>query len=138
MNVRFNRIRQVSIGSAVFAKLTADCPILYNGPPLPPSRFSLPMWDVDLRLIYGSLGHSSPQPKLHLDRFSRFCRAHYCDRQTDIQTNRTRSVTVARIYLRSTAMQPNSTLYLYNAKIKEMFLNVAFQARKQVRFLSVI
>ena len=26
---------------------------------------------------------SSPNPKWHLDRFSHFCRAHYCDKQTD-------------------------------------------------------
>jgi len=24
--------------------------------------------------------YPSPQPKRHLDRLSRFCRAHYCDR----------------------------------------------------------
>jgi len=33
-----------------------------------------------------SLDHSSPQPKRHLDRFSRFCRAHNRDRQTDRRT----------------------------------------------------
>ena len=27
--------------------------------------------------------HQSLKPKRHLDRFSRFCRAHYCDRPTD-------------------------------------------------------
>jgi len=31
--------------------------------------------------------HSSQHPKRHQDRFSRFCRAHDCDRQTDWQTN---------------------------------------------------
>ena len=35
---------------------------------------------------HASLGHPSPQPKRHLDRFSRFCRAHDRDRQTDRQT----------------------------------------------------
>jgi len=53
----------------------------------------------------------SPQPKQHLDRFSRFCRAHYCDRLTDRQTDRpryTRSVTIGGIYVRSTAMRPNN------------------------------
>jgi len=28
--------------------------------------------------------HPSPQPTRHLDRFSRFCRAHYSDRQTTL------------------------------------------------------
>jgi len=26
--------------------------------------------------------HQRPQRERHLDRFIRFCRAHYCDRQT--------------------------------------------------------
>jgi len=45
------------------------------------------------------------QPKRHLDRFSRFCRADYCDRQTD---HATRSVTIGRLYVRSTAMRFNN------------------------------
>ena len=37
----------------------------------------------------------SPYPKRHLDRFSRFCRAHDCDRQTDRQPDHaTPSVTI--------------------------------------------
>jgi len=32
--------------------------------------------DVDPHLIMVPWAHPSPQPKLHLDRFSRFCRAH--------------------------------------------------------------
>ena len=32
--------------------------------------------------------HPSPQPKWHLDQFSRFCRAHDRDRQTDGQRDR--------------------------------------------------
>jgi len=31
--------------------------------------------------------HWSPQPKRHLDWFSRFCRADGCDQQTDRQTD---------------------------------------------------
>jgi len=38
--------------------------------------------------------HPTPQLKWHLDRFNRFCRAHYCDRPTD---HATRSVTIGRI-----------------------------------------
>jgi len=46
----------------------------------------VPMGDLDPRLIHGSLGpqaHKSPRHKWHLDRFSRFCRVHSCDRPTD-------------------------------------------------------
>ena len=32
--------------------------------------------------------HPIPHFKRHLDRFSRFCTAHYCDRPTDWQTDR--------------------------------------------------
>ena len=46
--------------------------------------------------------HSSPQSKRYLDRFSRFCRAHYHVRQTDHAT----SVCNNRPHLRRTAMQP--------------------------------
>jgi len=57
--------------------------------------------------IHASLAHLSPQPKRHVDRFSCFCRADYCDRQTDGQTNHaTRSITIGRIYVRSTSMRP--------------------------------
>jgi len=39
---------------------------------------------------HGSLAHLNLQPKGHLDRFSRFCRAHDRDRQTDWPTDRPR------------------------------------------------
>jgi len=52
--------------------------------------------------------HPSPKPKWHLDRFSRFCIVHHCDRSTDRPTNHaTQSVTIVRIYVRSAAMRPN-------------------------------
>jgi len=38
------------------------------------------MGDLDPQLIHGSF---SPQPKWHLDWFSRVCRAQDCHRQTD-------------------------------------------------------
>jgi len=40
--------------------------------------------------LHASLGHPSPQPKRHLDRFSRFCRVHDRDRQTESQTTQLR------------------------------------------------
>jgi len=66
-------------------------PILYNGPPFPtPSKLPLCMVDLD-SISYAYMvpwAHSSPQPKRHLDRFSRFCRVHDRDRQTDRPTDR--------------------------------------------------
>ena len=37
----------LSIGSAVFAQMTVECPIFYNGTPLLPQKLSLPMGDLD-------------------------------------------------------------------------------------------
>jgi len=70
--------------------------------------------------------HPSPQPKPHVDRYSRFCRAHYCEKQTDIQTDRqtdrptghaARSLTIGRIYVRSTAVCPNGQSNLKKGRI---------------------
>jgi len=57
-----------------------------------------------LHLIHGSLSQPDPQPKRHLDRFSRFCTAHDGDRPTERQTDRptdhsSPSVTIDRIYV---------------------------------------
>jgi len=54
--------------------------------------------------------HPSPQPKRHLDRSSRFAGlTSATDRQTDRPTDHaTRSLTIGRIYVRSTAMRPNN------------------------------
>jgi len=55
--------------------------------------------------LHCCLGSRETAPERHLDRFSRFCRAH--DR--DIPTDRPRySVPTGRIYVRSTAMRPNN------------------------------
>jgi len=57
-------------------------------------------WGIWTHLIHGSWAHPSPQPKRHLDRFSRFCTI-FTDRQTD------HCVTIGRIYVR-TAMRPRN------------------------------
>jgi len=54
--------------------------ILHNGPPLSLFKLPLPMGDLGPLL---PRANPSPQFKRHLDRFSRFCRAYCCDRQTD-------------------------------------------------------
>jgi len=72
----------ISIGSAsaVFAQLTADgveCPYtLQWAAPSSPSKLPLSMgiWNSTQYMV--PWVHPSPQPKRHLGRFSRFCRAH--------------------------------------------------------------
>ena len=63
------------IGSAVFAQMTVECPytLQWDSPsslklPLPTGRCGLPLTVVHW-------AHPSPQPKQHLNRFSRFCMA---------------------------------------------------------------
>jgi len=46
---------------------------------------SIPKCHLDCCILF-SLRQISPYFR-HLGRFSRFCRAHCCDRQTDIQTD---------------------------------------------------
>jgi len=54
-----------------------------KGRPFPDQNCPFP-WGIWIpHLKHGSLSHPSSQPKWHLNRFSCFCRAHYCDRQTD-------------------------------------------------------
>jgi len=66
----------ILIDSAVFAQLTAECPCTYC-----PFRWGIgapsKTWFLGL-----TPSHPIPQPKRHIDRLSRFCRAHYCDRPT--------------------------------------------------------
>jgi len=96
----------ILIDSAVFAQLTADA-ILYNGPILPPSN-----------------GRSAPPSntyflgpiQVHIPNNMSIGSAVFAgltivtDRPTDRQTDHsTRSVTIGRIYVRSTAMRPSNT-----------------------------
>jgi len=74
-----------------FAQLTAECPYLTMGRPFPSLKI-LPshgeIWTS--HLIHGSVGppeSTRPQPKRHLDRFSRLQGS--CDRQTQqLKTDR--------------------------------------------------
>jgi len=50
--------------------------ILYNGPPFPQNcPFPWGIWTTVQYMI--PWAHPSPQPKRHLDRFSRFCTVHH-------------------------------------------------------------
>jgi len=48
-------------------------PIFYNVPSTSPLKIAPLHGGSGSHLIHGSLGHPSPQPKWHLDQFSRFC-----------------------------------------------------------------
>ena len=75
--VRAHNLNGISIGSAVFAQVTAECSYALQLAPLSP-KLPFPRGDLDPELIHGngSLAHPIPQAKWHFDRFSRFCMAH--------------------------------------------------------------
>jgi len=85
-----------------------NVPILYNGTLLCPSKLPLPMWDVDLHLMRGSLDppeSSNRTASRSIKRFLHGSLVWQTDRPTD---HATRSVTIGPIYVHSTAMRPNN------------------------------
>ena len=92
-----------------------------------PSKLPLHMWWSGPYLIHGYLAHPSPHPKRHLDRFSRFCRAHDRDRPTDRPTERPRySMCNNWSHLRSNTMRPNNNAVFvaYSALKRRCWLQV--------------
>jgi len=65
----------ISIGSAVFAQLTADSHYTLQWAPFSP-KMSFSMRYLHPHPIHDYMAHSRPKPKWHLDRFSCFCTAH--------------------------------------------------------------
>jgi len=61
-------------------------PIFYNGSGDGPENCQFPCWYLGPHLIHGSFGTKRPNPKQHLERFSRFSTAHSHEQQTDTQT----------------------------------------------------
>ena len=71
------------IGSAVFAQLTAECPILYNGTPLPNTlKIFHSQWGSGPHLTYGSLCPPESSTQTASRSVQPFLRDHYCDRPT--------------------------------------------------------
>jgi len=66
--IRAHNANGISIGTAVFAQLNVECPILYNGSPHPSWKSLIPMRDPDPVMV--PWAYPSPQPKRHLDWFS--------------------------------------------------------------------
>jgi len=75
----------ISIGSAVFAQLTADRPYNLQWAALP-LKIAPSHQGSGPHLIMVPWANLTPQPKRHLSRFNRFRSAHYSvtDRQTTL------------------------------------------------------
>jgi len=71
-----------SIGSVIFAKIMTECPctLQWAAPFLLKVSPSHGGFGPHLIQLWANL---SPHPKRYFDRFSSFCRAHDCNRQTD-------------------------------------------------------
>jgi len=80
----------ISIGSAVLHSSRHRVALLYNEPSLFPLKLPLPMRELDLHQIYVSLGPPESSTQRAPRSVQPFCRARYCDRQTDRPTNRPR------------------------------------------------
>jgi len=96
----------ISIGSAVFAQIIAECPYtLQWDAPFPFQNCSFLWGDLDSRLIHGSLGPPKSSTQTASQSVQSFLQGLLVW-QTDRQTNRptdhtTQSVTVGRIYVRT-------------------------------------
>ena len=78
--------------------------------------------------------HQSPQPKRHVDRSSRFAGlTSVTDRPTD---HATRSVTIGRIYVGSTAMRPNNTRDVQ--KVRRLTQSVTRYVHNILSFLNIV
>jgi len=111
----------ISIGSAIFVLYMSDSflrywryinhlltYLLYNGPPFFPLKIAPLHGDLYLHLIHDSF--CPPESTTQTASWPiQWCRPHNCDRQTDQQTDHTTpSVTIGRISVCSTVMQPKS------------------------------
>jgi len=78
-SIRAHNPNSISIGSAVFAQMTIECPYTSQWDALFPSKLPFPCGESgppSNTCFTGHWAHPSPQPKRHLDQCSRFCRAH--------------------------------------------------------------
>ena len=98
----------ISVGSAVFAEMTANCPYTLQWDVPSPSKLPLPMGGC------GSLDppeSSTQTASRSVHQFLQGSLVWQTDRQTDHET---RSVTIGRIYTRSTVMRPKKCKVTYN------------------------
>jgi len=88
-SIQLSTLNGISIGSAVFAQMTAESPI-YNGPPLPHRNCPFPWGEVYPHPIHGSLGapDSLTQPASRpVQPFLQGSLVRQIDIQTDRQTD---------------------------------------------------
>jgi len=78
--IQAHNLNSTSTGSAVFAQMTVKCPYTSQWATPSPLKIAPSNGGCGPHLINGSLVQPSRQPKHHLDRFSRYCRAQQCDR----------------------------------------------------------
>jgi len=112
--IRFLNPNGISIGSAAFAQLTAERPYILHGPSFHPLKLPLPTGICTLSNTWFLGPTPSPQPKQHLNWFSCFCMAHYCDRPTVVMV-----------------MQPNtdpSAAYCYYSETVLLMLSLLVEA----------
>jgi len=99
----------ISVGLAVFAQLTVEWPYaLQRAATFPPSY-----WGIGPHLIHGYLAHPSHYPKRHVDRRSRFRRAHQRDQHTDRHTDRPHYSVYSSRPPSLDATQPNNTTKVF-------------------------
>ena len=72
----------ILVSSAVFGQMTAECPYTLQWDAPSPFKIASSHGRIWIPSNMVPCVHPSPQPKWHLDQFSCFCRAHYCNRQT--------------------------------------------------------
>jgi len=78
----------ISIGSAIFAKLTAECRRACQGMSFPIKIAPLLGGDLDPHLTHGSMGQPESTTQTASRSVEPFCRARYFDRQTDRMNDR--------------------------------------------------
>jgi len=112
-------ILNISIGSAVFAQLTAEGP--YTVQWVDPSLLKIShSHEVSgPHLTYFPWTHPNAHPRRHFDRFSRFAGlTSVTDRQTD-RPHYSTCNSIGRIYVCSTAMRPKIAHTCIKSSIKE-------------------
>jgi len=105
--IRAHNPNGIFFGSTVFAQMTVEYPYTLQWDAcFPPKNLPFPMWGSGPHLIHGSLEPPESSTQMASGWFSRFLQGllvWQTDRPIDYAT---RSVTVGRIYVHSTAMRP--------------------------------
>jgi len=114
-----HRPNGISVGSAIFPQMTVECPYtLQWDAHSPPKICPFPWGDLNPYLIHGPLGppqSSTQTASRSVQPFLQDSLAWQTDRPTD---HATRSLTIDRIYVRSTAMRSKNEMALQRAEMR--------------------